>query len=83
MLFSDVSQSIFSVITPGSTANVTPASAPPTQSLIDEDDDAGSTALGRALLPDVVSVSGLAVPSETLAPSTPESKDEEDEDWNW
>lgn len=78
MLLSDVSQSIFSALTPGSTANLIPTSTPPTQSLIDEDDDdAGSTALGRALLPDVVSVAGRA------APSTPESKEEEDEDWNW
>ena len=83
LLLSDVSQSLFSALTPGSTVNLIPASAPPTQSLIDEDDDAGSTALGRALLPDIVSVSGLGAPSETLAPSTPGSKDEEDEDWNW
>jgi len=77
VLLSDVSQSIFSALTPGSTANLIPASAPLTQSLIDEDDDAESTALGRALLPDVVSVAGRA------APSTPGSKEEEDEDWNW
>jgi len=77
VLLSDVSQSIFSALTPGSTANLIPTSAPPSQSLIDEDDDAGSTALGRALLPDVVSVSGQG------APSTPGSKEEEDEDWNW
>jgi hypothetical protein len=83
MLLSDVSQSIFSALTPGSTANLIPTSAPPTQSLIDEDDDAGSTALGRALMPDVVSVAGRAEPSEALAPSTPGSKEEEDEDWNW
>jgi len=83
VLLSDVSQTLFSALTPGSTVNLIPASAPPTQSLIDDDDDAGSTALGRALLPDVVSVSGLSAPSETLAPSTPGSKDEEDEDWNW
>ena len=80
MLLSDVSQSIFSVLAPGSTANLAPASAPPTQSLIDEDDDTGSTALGSALLPDVVAVPAPVVPSKTLPPSTPE---EDDEDWNW
>ncbi len=77
VLLSDVSQSIFSALAP--------ASAPPTPSLIDEDDDAGSTALGSALLPDVVSVSARAGPPQAPAPPTPESipKDEEDEDWNW
>ena len=86
MLLSDVSQSIFSALAPASTANLAPASAPPTQSLIDEDDDTGSTALGNALLPDVVAVAAPVVPSKipkTLPPSPPESKEEDDEDWNW
>jgi hypothetical protein len=82
-LLSDVSQSIFSALAPGSTANLVPASAPPPQSLIDEDDDAGSTALGSALLPDVVVASPLATPSKMLPLSTPEAKEEDDEDWNW
>lgn len=84
MLLSGVSQSIFSALTLEPTANLIPTSAPPTQSLIDEDDDAGCTALGRALLPDVVSVSGGGAPSETPAPSTPGSKEEkEEESWDW
>lgn len=83
VLLSDVSQSIFSALAPASTANLAPASAPPTQSLIDEDDDTGSTALGSALLPDVVAAPTPGVPSKTLPPSTPESKEDEDEDWNW
>jgi hypothetical protein len=74
VLLSDVSHSIFSALAPGSTANLAPASAPPTQSLIDEDDDTGSTALGSALLPDVIAVRA------PVAPSTPE---EDDDDWNW
>ncbi|KAI0292884.1 hypothetical protein BC826DRAFT_1105288 [Russula brevipes] len=82
VLFSDVSQSIFSALVPASSANPTPASAPPAQSLIDEDDDAGSTALGHAIMPDVVALSARPAPSGT-PPPTPETKEEEDEDWNW
>ncbi|KAH9990991.1 hypothetical protein BJV74DRAFT_884971 [Russula compacta] len=78
VLLSDVSQSIFSALAPASSASTVPVSAPPTASLIDEDDDeSGSTALGRAMLPDVVAVSARP------EPSTPETKDEDEEDWNW
>lgn len=81
LIFSDVSQSIFSALTPASTVNVAPACAPPAQSLLDEEDDAGSTALGRALLPDIVAISE---PPTSLQTSTREGKDEEeDESWNW
>jgi hypothetical protein len=86
VLLSDVSQSIFSALAPVSTVDLTPASAPQTQSLIDEEDDAGSTGLGSALLPDVVVVSAPAVPvpRKTFPPTTAEAKeDDEDEDWNW
>jgi hypothetical protein len=80
LIFSDVSQSIFSALAPASTANEAPACAPLAQSLLDEEDDAaGSTALGRAMLPDVVAVSGRAGSPQT---STMEEKDEE-ESWNW
>jgi len=84
VLLSDVSQSIFSALAPASSVNSGPVSAPPTQSLIDEDDDGESTALGSVILPDVVSVSTTrAAPSKTLPPPTPEVKEEEEEDWNW
>ncbi|KAH9968204.1 hypothetical protein BC827DRAFT_1263914 [Russula dissimulans] len=84
VLLSDVSHSILSALAPASSVNSGPASAPPTQSLIDEDDDAGSTALGSAILPDVVvAASTRATPSKTLPPPTPEVKEEEEEDWNW
>jgi len=84
VLLSDVSHSILSALAPASPVNSGPASAPPTQSLIDEDDDAGSTALGSAILPDVVvAASTRAASSKTLPPPTPEVKEEEEEDWNW
>ncbi|KAI0305124.1 hypothetical protein B0F90DRAFT_1701504 [Multifurca ochricompacta] len=76
VLFSDVSQSIFSALVPASPALSTPTSAPPdppTQSLIDEDDVMGSTILGRVILPDAVAPSKIP----------PTSKDEDEEDWNW
>jgi hypothetical protein len=80
LILSDVSQSIFSALAPASTANIAPACAPPAQSLLDEEDDAGSTALGRAMSPDVVGVSGLSASPQT---STREEKEEEEESWNW
>lgn len=81
LILSDVSQSIFSALAPASTANIAPACAPPAQSLLDEeDDDAGSTALGRAMLPDVVGVSGLSASPQT---PTREENEDEDESWNW
>lgn len=80
LILSDVSQSIFSALAPASTANVAPACAPPAQSLLDEEDDTGSTALGGVMLPDVVAVSGRSTSPQT---STREEKDEEDESWNW
>lgn len=80
LILSDVSQSIFSALAPASTPNVTPACAPPAQSLLDEEDDTGSTALGRVMLPDIVAVSGRSTSPQT---STREEKDEEDESWNW
>ena len=79
LILSDVSQSIFSALAPASTANIAPACAPPVLSLLDEEDDAGSTALGRAMQPDVVGVSGISASPQT---STREEK-EEDESWNW
>lgn len=79
LMLSDVSQSILSALAPASTANGAPACAPPAQSLLDEEDDAGSTALGRAILPDVVALSGRSTSRQT---STREEKDE-DESWNW
>lgn len=86
-LLSDVSQSIFSALAPPvSSANVAPAHVPAAQSLLDEEDDAGSTALGRALLPDVVAVSGRPACAETEAhpPSSIADENEEDEEgWNW
>jgi len=84
VLLSDVSQSIFSALAPGSSVNSGPGSAALTQSLIDEDDDTGSTALGSVILPDVVvSVSTRAVASKAPPSPTPEVKEEEEEDWNW
>jgi hypothetical protein len=80
LILSDVSQSIFSALAPPPTANIAPAYAPPAQSLLDEEDDAGSTALGRAMQPDVVGVSGLSATPQT---SRREEKEEEDESWNW
>jgi hypothetical protein len=54
------------------------------QSLIDEDDEAGSTVLGHAILPDTVAVSRRPTPIQPLPLSRPETKDDEDdEDWNW
>ena len=79
LIFSDVSQSIFSALAPASTANVVPACAPPARSLLDEEDDAGSTALGRAMLPDVVAISEQSIPPQR---PTREEKEEE-ESWNW
>jgi hypothetical protein len=79
LIISDVSQSIFSALAPASTAIVGPACAPPVQSLLDEEDDAGSTALGHAILPDIVAVSGLPASPQT---STREERGEE-ENWNW
>ena len=76
LILSDVSQSIFSALAPASTANMVPAFAPASRSLLDEEDD-GSTALGRAMVPDVVAVSGQSASPQT---STGE-KDEES--WNW
>jgi hypothetical protein len=78
LILSDVSQSIFSALAPVSAASVAPACAPPAQSLLDEDDDTGSTALGRALLPDIVSG-----PPTSPQMSTREEKEEEEESWNW
>ena len=80
LILSDVSQSIFSALAPASATNVSPACAPPVQSLLDEEDDAGSTALGSAMLPDVVGISG-----RSASPQTPmrEEKEDEDENWNW
>ena len=80
LIFSDVSQSIFSALAPVSPANVAPACTPPAQSLLDEEDDADSTALGRALLPDIVGVSGQSTSPQA---STREEKEEEEESWNW
>lgn len=80
LMFSDVSQSIFSALASASTANEAPACAPPAQSLLDEEDDAGSTALGRAMLPDIVTVSGRAGSPQI---SRMEEKEEEEESWNW
>ena len=83
LILSDVSHSLFSALAPASTANV-PASAPPAQSLLDEEDDAGNTALGRVMLPDVV-----AVPGQSGSPQTPtvdekeEDGEDEEESWNW
>ena len=86
VLFSEVSQSIYSALaTPASPA---PPSVPkavlstsPIPSLIDEDDEAGSTILGHAIEPDKV-VSKRPAPSKPL--SRLETKDDEDdEDWNW
>ncbi|KAI0251903.1 hypothetical protein BJV78DRAFT_1154094 [Lactifluus subvellereus] len=77
VLFSDVSQSIFSAL---SSAPV----PPPIPSLIDEDDDAECTTLGHALLPDAISLSRRPAPSKTLLPPAPGTNDDgDDEDWNW
>jgi hypothetical protein len=85
-LLSDVSQSIFSALAPPvSSANVAPAHMPAAQSLLDEEDDAGSTALGRALLPDVVAASGRPACAETERhpPSMADENEEDEEGWNW
>lgn len=66
-----------------SSANVAPACVPAAQSLLDEEDDAGSTALGRALLPDVVAASGRPACVETQPPSTADENEEDEEGWNW
>lgn len=79
MLLSDVSQSIISALAPASSANVAPVSASAAQSLLDEEDDAGSTALGRAMLPDVVRPAS----TQTQSPSIADEKEDEDEGWNW
>lgn len=79
MLLSDVSQTIISALAPASTANVAPVRAPAAQSLLDEEDDAGSTALGRAMLPDVVQPTC----GQTHSASIADEKDDEDEGWNW
>ena len=51
-------------------------------SLIDEDDEVGSTMLGHAIQPDKVAVSKRRAPSKPL--TRLETKDDEDdEDWNW
>jgi len=76
LMLSDVSQTIFSALAPASTADVVPAFTPPAQSLLDEEDE-GSTALGRAILPDVV-----AVPGWSASPQT-STVDEKEESWNW
>ncbi|KAH9000810.1 hypothetical protein EDB86DRAFT_2902960 [Lactarius hatsudake] len=84
VLFSEVSQSIFSALgpTPSAPKEVLPTS--PMQSLIDEDDEAGSTVLGHAILPDMVAVSRRPTPSKQPPLSRPDTKDDEDdEDWNW
>ncbi len=87
VLFSEVSQSIYSALAPGSPAPSAPKAVLPTspmQSLIDADDEAGSTILGHAILPDKVAVSKRPTPSELPPLSRPEIKDDEDdEDWNW
>ncbi|SRR5258707_1425263 len=84
LILSDVSQSIFSALAPVSSGSIVPACAPPAQSLLDEEDDTGSTALGRPMLPEVVAVS-VSGRSASVERSTGEEKDEEDEDegWNW
>lgn len=86
VLFSEVSQSIFSALVPASPVSSTPKAVLPTtpmQSLIDEDDEAGSTVLGHAILPDPVS--RRPAPSKPQPLSRPEENkdDEDDEDWNW
>ena len=84
VLFSEVSQSIFSALAPTSPATPSaPNAVLPVPSLIDEDDDAaGSTILGHAILPDKVAVSRRPTHSKPL--SRRETKDDEDdEDWNW
>ncbi|KAF8271842.1 hypothetical protein EI94DRAFT_1697857 [Lactarius quietus] len=82
VLFSEVSQSIFSALTPTSPAPTSGPKAVLPTSLIDEDDAAGSTVLGHAILPDKVAVSRRPKPSKPLP--RPETKDDEDdEDWNW
>jgi hypothetical protein len=84
VLLSDVSQSILSALAPTS-PQVPPtsatATASPIRSLIDESDDAGNIALGRALLPDTVVLSRQPLPSQTAPTPTPETND--DDDWNW
>lgn len=74
-----MSQSIISALAPVSSANVAPVSASAAQSLLDEEDHAGSTALGRAMLPDVVRPAS----TETHPPSIADEKEDEDEGWNW
>jgi hypothetical protein len=76
-----VSQSIFSALAPASSTSAAPVCAPAAQSLLDEEDDAGSTALGRAMLPDVVGVSGR--PASPQAPASIADEKEEEEGWNW
>jgi hypothetical protein len=82
LIFSDVSQSIFSALAPVSSGSVVPACAPPAQSLLDEDDDTGSTALGCAMVPEVVAVSERSASVERW---TGEEKEwtESEEGWNW
>lgn len=86
VLFSEVSQSIFSALAPTSPATPSAPNAvlptSPVPSLIDEDDAAGSTILGHAILPDKVAVSKRPMHSKPL--SRRENKDDDDdEDWNW
>ncbi|KAH9057946.1 hypothetical protein EDB83DRAFT_2389158 [Lactarius deliciosus] len=84
VLFSEVSQSIFSALGPAPSAPKEVLPTSPMQSLIDEDDEAGSTVLGHAILPDTVVVSRRPTPSKQPPLSRPETKDDEDdEDWNW
>ncbi|KAI9444258.1 hypothetical protein H4582DRAFT_1920442 [Lactarius indigo] len=84
VLFSEVSQSIFSALGPAPSAPKEVLPTSPMQSLIDEDDEVGSTVLGHAILPDTVAVSRRPTPSKQPPLSRPETKDDEDdEDWNW
>jgi len=82
VLLSEVSQSIYSAIAPASPAAPPVPKAVLAASLIDEDDEVGSTILGHAIQPDKVAVSRRPAPSKPL--SRLETKDDEDdEDWNW
>ncbi|KAH8998121.1 hypothetical protein EDB92DRAFT_1941793 [Lactarius akahatsu] len=84
VLFSEVSQSIFSALGPAPSPPKEVLPTSPMQSLIDEDDEAGSTVLGHAILPDTVVVSRRPTPSKQPPLSRPATKDDEDdEDWNW
>lgn len=83
VLFSEVSQSIFSALAPTSPATSSaPNAVLPVPSLIDEDDAAGSTILGHAILPDKVAVSKRPTHSNPLS-RRETIDDEDDEDWNW